>query len=66
MKSRIVIYPKDIQIITGKAYNTCYKLMRRIKSELRKSDHQVITIDEFCDFLGLNKTEVERALAGRD
>lgn len=64
MKTRIVIYPKDIQLITGKAYNTCYKLMRRIKQKFQKSDHQVITIDEFCEFMGLKRIEVERVLGG--
>ena len=61
-----MIYPKDIQILTGKAYNTSYKLMRRIKKELRKSDHQVITIEEFCEFMGLKRSEVDRVLSGRD
>ena len=56
---RIIIYPKDVQRITGKSERYGRQLIRNIKSHLNKEDHQYITIDEFADYTGLNPLEVE-------
>ena len=56
---RIIIYPKDVQRITGKSERYGRQLIRNIKSHLNKKDHQYITIDEFADYTGLNPLEVE-------
>jgi ribosomal silencing factor RsfS len=54
---RICIYPKDVQVITGKSERHGRDLINKIKTELNKEKHQLITIDEFCNFMGL---EIER------
>lgn len=59
---RVVIYPKDIMIITGKSERYSRYLIQRIKKHLGKDDHQVISISEFCLYLGLDTTEVELQL----
>ncbi|TNF50611.1 MAG: hypothetical protein EP305_00005 [Bacteroidetes bacterium] len=51
---RVVIYPKDIMIITGKSERYSRYLIQRIKKHLGKEDHQVISISEFCEYMGLD------------
>ena len=55
---RVVIYPKDIMIITGKSERYSRYLIQRIKKHLRKEEHQVISISEFCDYMGLDFIQV--------
>ncbi len=50
---RVVIYPKDIMIITGKSERYSRYLIQRIKKHLGKEEHQVISIQEFCEYMGL-------------
>lgn len=59
---RKCIYPKDVQLITGKSLSTCSRLLRRIKKVLKKADHQYVSVREFCAFTGLREEEVEEVL----
>ena len=56
---RVVIYPKDIMIITGKSERYSRYLIQRIKKHLNKEDHQIVSITEFCEYMGLKMAEVE-------
>jgi len=56
--TRLVIYAKDIQGITGRSYPYASKLLRAIRKQLRKTRNQPITIDEFCVFTGIEKNMV--------
>ena len=59
MKSqRICIYPKDVMLITGKSERYARSLLKKIKSHLNKKEHQHISINELCDYLGLRIEEV--------
>ena len=49
---RICIYPKDVQIVTGKSERWGREIIKKIKSKFNKEDHQLVTIDEFCSYLG--------------
>jgi len=60
--TRICIYPKDIQRITGRSERYGRKLLERIRKHLNKEQHQFVTIDEFCDFTGIEKTDVQEYL----
>ena len=51
---RIVIYPKDIQRITGKSERYGRLMIQRIKQELKKDDHQLVTIQEYSEFSGIH------------
>jgi phosphatidylglycerophosphatase A len=51
---RVIIYPKDIQRITGKSERYGRYLIRKIKEELNKEDHQMVTIDEFAEYSGID------------
>ena len=60
--NRICICVKDIQQITGKSERQCRNIMNKIKEEYQKLKHQVVTLDEFCQYMGLHTTYVERFL----
>jgi hypothetical protein len=60
--NRLCIYPKDIQIITGKSDRYGRYLIKRIKEHFNKEPHQVVTVDEFCQYLGLQLDVVVKQL----
>ncbi|MDP2452511.1 MULTISPECIES: hypothetical protein [unclassified Kaistella] len=56
MKSRITricIYPKDVQLITGKSERSSRDLILKIKLALNKPEHQFLTVQEFCTYMGI-------------
>ena len=55
---RIVMYPKDVQRITGKSERYGRSLLKRIKDHFNKDDHQFVSIDEFCAYTGLKYEQV--------
>lgn len=55
---RLVIYPKDIVLITGKSERYCRYLIKHIKAHYGKESHQSLTIREFCEYMGLEYDEV--------
>lgn len=61
---RIVIYPKDIQIITGKSYRQSIRFLNRIKEDLNKLDNELLSIDEFCQYTSLKIEQVEPLILG--
>ena len=52
---RAIIYPKDIQRITGKSERYGRLVIQRIKEELNKDDHQLVTVQEFSAYLGIEE-----------
>jgi hypothetical protein len=50
---RLCIYPKDIQIVTGRSERYGRKLIKKIKEAFSKQNHQLVTIEEFCTYTGL-------------
>ena len=57
--SRICIYPKDVQVVTGKSERYGRTIIKTIKEHLNKESHQLVTIDEFCDFMGFEISKVQ-------
>ena len=60
--NRIVIYPKDVQNITGRKERAARKLISDIRQELGKTKQEFVTIHDFCDYTGLPKEEIEHFL----
>ncbi len=56
---RICIYPKDVQVVTGKSERYGRTIIKKIKDHLNKEAHQLVTIDEFCDFMGFEISKVQ-------
>lgn len=59
---RLCIYPKDIQLVTGKSERYGRNLIKKIKESYSKQEHQFITIDEFCKYTGLCIQSVKERL----
>lgn len=59
---RLVIYPVDIMKITGKSESNARKVIKSIKTLLKKEKHQKVTIEEYCDYYGFKKNNVEDIL----
>ena len=59
---RLCIYPKDIQVVTGRSERYGRNLIKKMKEALSKQEHQYITIDEFCTYAGLTFHEVKEKL----
>ena len=57
--SRICIYPKDVQVVTGKSERYGRTIIKAIKERLNKEAHQLVTIDEFCDFMVFEISKVQ-------
>jgi ribosomal silencing factor RsfS len=60
--NRVCIYTKDIQIITGKSDKHCRAIITKIKKLHNKEKHQSISIEEFCNYQGLNADEVRKTI----
>ena len=50
---RVCIYPKDIQLITGRSERYGRKLLQTIKDVLEKEPHQFVTVKEFSEYSGI-------------
>jgi hypothetical protein len=55
---RVIIYPKDVMIITGKSESYSRDLLKKIKAHLNKEEHQYISVQEFCTYMGLSIEEI--------
>jgi len=62
--TRLCVYPKDVQRITGKSERYGRMLLLKIREELKKKDHQFISIEEFCVYTGLKIDQVQSVLIG--
>ena len=59
---RICIYPKDVQLITGKSERWGREIIKKIKEKFNKEDHQLITIDELRSYLGIEPDVVRKLI----
>lgn len=59
IKKRCVIYPKDVQNITGRSERYGQVILNKIKVLFRKEPHQFVTVDEFAEFSGIPKDIIE-------
>lgn len=60
--NRLVIYPKDVQRITGKSERWGRMLLLKIRGRFNKEEHQFVSIQEFCHYTGLNVDQVHPLL----
>lgn len=56
--TRLAIYPKDVALITGKSVRSASRLVIKIRRDLGKDTHQILTISEFCDYMGLKLKDI--------
>jgi len=60
---RIIIYPKDVQRITGKSARFSRALLNNIRESKLKSKSQFISINEFAEFTGLSIEEIQKYIS---
>lgn len=58
-QTRIFVYPKDVQLITGRSEAYARRVISTIKKSLGKQKHQLVTYAEFCEFIGANPEDME-------
>lgn len=56
--NRICIYTKDVQAITGKSERQCREIIKQIRQILNKEKHQVVTVQELCEYLGIDPEKI--------
>ncbi len=59
---RLCVYPKDIMVITGRSDRYGRDLIKKIKTYYNKQPHQVVTVEEFCQYMGLQPEAVVKQL----
>jgi hypothetical protein len=62
--TRLCIYPKDIQRITGKSYRQSIRLLQNIRKERNKLQNELVSIEEFCQYTNLKMEQVEPLIIG--
>ena len=62
--TRLCIYPKDIQRITGKSYRQSIRLLQNIRKELNKLQNEFVSIEEFCQYTSLKMEQVAPLIIG--
>lgn len=62
--TRLCVYPKDVQRITGKSERYGRMLLLKIRESFKKEEHQFISIEEFCAYTGLKIDHVQPFLSG--
>lgn len=60
--SRVCIYPKDVQRITGKSEKASRRLLHVIRKALGKEAHQYITTEDFANYTGIETNLVQQYL----
>lgn len=53
--SRVVLYTRDVENITGRRGRTARQLLQKIRTALGKSKDEFITIKEFSLFTGIEE-----------
>lgn len=50
---RLRIYPNDERVVSRRSERYCRNLISQIKKKFSKENHQLVTIEEFCQYIGL-------------
>ena len=60
--NRIMIYPRDIQNITGKKSRTATRIHNQIKKHFGKMKNDFLTVTELCQYWRLDRETVNAFL----
>jgi hypothetical protein len=62
IKTRIILYPKDISLITGKSTRTARRMLATIRKTYHKSECALVSVEDFCNFTGLREEKIRELL----
>jgi len=57
--TRIVIYAKDVMMITGRKERAAWKLLAQIRKKYSKKKGQFVTAREFAEFTGIALEDIQ-------
>jgi hypothetical protein len=60
--TRIVLYAKDLMIITGKSESAVRRMLAAIRKKYYKDRKALVSVEDFCNFTGLKEGEVMKML----
>lgn len=63
--TRIVLYTKDIIMITGKSDRTVRRMIAAIRKKYHKDKNQLVGVEDFCRYTGLQEEKVQAFLKDR-
>ncbi|MDG1277547.1 MAG: hypothetical protein P8O16_09725 [Algoriphagus sp.] len=63
IKKRCVIFPKDVQRITGRSERYGHDILKKIRIHFEKGENQFVTISEFSAFSGIPEQVVNDYLS---
>jgi hypothetical protein len=55
---RLIIYPKDVQRITGRDIRYCRALLGKVRQTRNKRKDQFVSVNDFSEFTGLSVEEI--------
>jgi len=59
----VVVYPKDVQRLTGKSEKFSRMLLKTIKESKEKAVHQFVSIEDFAEYTGITVNLIKQHLA---
>ena len=59
---RVVLYPKDVERLTGRKDKTARKLLNEIKLSLGKQRKDFVSVREFSQFTGIHEDDIYLSL----
>ncbi len=59
---RIILYPRDIENLTGRKGRTARAILQKIREHFGKPKNAPVSIREFCSFMCLDEMEVRENL----
>lgn len=59
---RLVIYAKDVEMITGRRRRAAQDILRKIRIFYKKEKNDLVTVDEFCEFMRMKENIVREFL----
>lgn len=62
MTDRLHFRTSDLILLLGISHRTAVRRMSHMRAELKKQDHQPVTVEEACDYLDLDVAEVRKRL----
>ena len=61
---RIVVYPKDVENITGRRERAARKVLQKVRETFGKPRDGFVTVREFCLYTGIDEDLVREFLVG--
>lgn len=58
----MIIYTKDVMLLTGKSERTSRRLLTRVRHYYGKGRRSLVTVEEFCAYTGFEAVQVMESL----